>query len=173
MQPVSGEARTVSTVSNVLRRFTALFGLWLILSLGEPSAWIIGLLAAAAATAISLRLLPPRQIRVTWSAAIRFAPAFAWASLLGGIDVAWRVFQPRLPIKPRWIAYPVRLPPGGTRVFFGDDLSLVPGTLAAGGHGDVLYVHCLDGDQPVEAQIAAEEERIARSLGLRLENSHG
>jgi multicomponent Na+:H+ antiporter subunit E len=173
MRPFGSEAWTVSTASNALKRYAVLLGLWLVLSLGESSAWIIGLVAAAAATAISLWLLPPREIRVTWSAVLRFAPAFAWASLLGGIDVAWRAFQPRLPLKPRWVAYPVRLPSGGMRVFFGDDLSLVPGTLAAGGHGDVLYVHCLDGDQPVEAQIAAEEERIAQSLGLRLENSHG
>jgi multicomponent Na+:H+ antiporter subunit E len=155
------------------KRFALLFGLWLVLTLNEPSAWLVGLLATAAAAVISMRLLPPMGREVLLVTVLRLAPGFAWASLLGGLDVAWRAFHPRLPLKPRWIAYAVRLPPGAARVSLGNELSLMPGTLAAGGSDDTLYIHCLDGARPVEAQIAAEEIRIADSIGLTLENPHG
>lgn len=103
----------------------------------------------------------------------RLAPGFAWVSLLGGLDVAWRAFHPRLPLNPRWVVYPVRLPPGAARVSLGNELSLMPGTLAAGGQGDTLYVHCLDGDRPVEGQIAEEERRVAETIGMTLEKTDG
>lgn len=157
----------------VFKRFTLLYGLWLVITLNAPSAYLVGIVVAATATGVSLRLLPPKPHRVRFAALLRLAPAFAWSSLLGGLDVARRAFDPRLPLNPRWIRYPVRLPAGGARVALGNELSLMPGTLAAGGEGDTLYIHCLDGSQPVETQIALEERRIAEAIGMRLENTDG
>jgi multicomponent Na+:H+ antiporter subunit E len=157
----------------VAKRFLLLFGLWVVLTLNDPSAWIVGALAAAAATGISLRLMPTRGHELRLFKALTLLPGFLWRSLLGGVDVAWRAFHPRMPLRPKWIRYPVRLPSGGPRVSLGNELSLMPGTLAAGTVGNVLLVHCLDGTQPIEAQIAAEEARIAGSIGLPLERSHG
>jgi len=156
-----------------LKRLGLLIGLWLVLSSNEPSAWLVGALAAAAAAAISLRLLPPTGRAVRLGTVLRLTPGFLWVSLLGGLDVAWRAFHPRLPLQPAWIAYRVRLPTGAARVSLGNEISLMPGTLAAGGQGDALYVHCLDRGRPIEAQVAAEEERIAESIGLTLETPHG
>jgi multicomponent Na+:H+ antiporter subunit E len=157
----------------VLKRFALLLGLWIVLTLNEPSAYLVGALAAAVAAAISMHLLPPvgRQVRLV--TVLRQAPGFAWRSLLGGLDVAWRAFHPRLPLNPRWIAYPIRLPPGAARVSLGNELSLMPGTLAAGVRDDALYIHCLDGDQPVEEYIAEEERRVAAAIGMTLEKSDG
>ncbi|NJL50232.1 MAG: Na+/H+ antiporter subunit E [Blastochloris sp.] len=84
----------------VLKRFVLFLGLWVVISLNDPSAYAVGVLAAAAAAAVSLRLLPPKGRRVRLVAALRLAPGFAWRSLLGGLDVAWRAFHPRMPLSP-------------------------------------------------------------------------
>lgn len=160
-------------IPTVLKRFALLLGLWVVLTLNEPSAYLVGALATATAAAISVWLLPPEGRKVRLATIVRLAPGFAWTSFLGGLDVAWRAFHPFMPLKPRWIVYTVRLPTGSARVSLGNELSLMPGTLAAGGRGDTLYIHCLDGDRPVEAQIAEEENRIAKTIGLTLEKPHG
>jgi multicomponent Na+:H+ antiporter subunit E len=44
--------------------------------------------------------------------------------------------------------------------------SLMPGTLPVESEaGGALLVHCLDTDQPVAAQMAAEAARFARAIG--------
>lgn len=157
----------------VLKRFALLLALWVVLTLNEPSAYLVGVLASAAASAISMRLLPLAGRQVPLVTVFRLAPGFAWRSLLGGLDVAWRAFCPRLPLSPRWLTYRIRLPPGAARVSFSHELSLMPGTLAAGGRDDALYIHCLNGNQPVEEYIAEEERRLAKAIGTILEKSDG
>jgi multicomponent Na+:H+ antiporter subunit E len=149
------------------KRF-GLFALaWLALTGADPSGFVPGAVAAAAAAAVSLRLLPAGgPVRLLGLLAL--LPGFLWRSLVGGIDVALRALHPDLPLRPAWIAYPLRLPPGGPRVSLGSEISLLPGTLAAGSEGDRLLVHCLDSEQPILEQIAEEEERIAACLGTPL-----
>jgi multicomponent Na+:H+ antiporter subunit E len=146
-----------------VRRFAILLALWLIIA--GPDAWIIGLLAAGIAAHVSLRLLPARLSAVRLLRAASLAPGFFWASFLGGLDVIARAFHPRMPLNPGWIVHRSRLSSSGARVALGSDLSLMPGTLAAGGQGDRLYIHCLDVDQAVDSQIAREERRVGQSMG--------
>lgn len=155
-----------------LKRFAMLVVFWLALTSNGPSAWFVGALSSAVAAAISLRLLPPKGYEVRLRTVLGQTPGFLWRSLLGGIDVAFRAFHPRLPISPAWLVYPVRLPPGAPRVWLGNVVSLVPGTLAAGGSGEALYVHCLDSEGPAGGRIAAEEHEIAKSVGLTLDGPH-
>ncbi|MCZ7659931.1 MAG: Na+/H+ antiporter subunit E [Xanthobacteraceae bacterium] len=163
----------MAAASTFLRRLALLAGVWLVLTENQPSAWLVGALAAGAGAAISLRLLPPQQRRVRLARVLRLAPGFVGGSLLGGIDVARRVFQPRMPLDPGWLSYRTRLPAGAPRVALGAEISLMPGTLAAGMHGDLLHVHCLDRRLPVAAFIAHEEARIARSIGVAPDPTDG
>jgi multicomponent Na+:H+ antiporter subunit E len=146
------------------KRFILFAGLWLVLTGAAPGDLAVGILAAAAAAIASLAVMPPGRRRVRATAVLALAPGFLLGSLRGGIDVARRAFHPAMPLNPGWIAWPSRLPPGLARVSLGSELSLMPGTLAAGGDDRVLYVHCLDRDQPVDEAIAAEESRIASTL---------
>ncbi|MBU3888520.1 Na+/H+ antiporter subunit E [Methylosinus sp. KRF6] len=155
------------------KRFVLLFACWLALASGDPSAWLSGGLASAAAVAVGLRFSAQERYDARIAAMLRQWPRFVWRSLLGGLDVASRAFDPRLPLDPRWLSYPVRLPPGAPRAWLGAIVSLVPGTLAAGTSGDDLYVHCLDGEAQPEAQIASEEGQIARVFGLTVDDRHG
>lgn len=149
-----------------IRRFGLYFGVWLVLSAGAPAAWLPGVLACAAATALSLRLLPPVGRGLRPAAVAAFVPGFLRASLLGGLDVAARALHPRMPLNPAWLRHPTRLPAGPARVSLGNALTLTPGTLVAGGDDDSLYVHCLDAAWPIGERAHAEERRVAACAGL-------
>jgi multicomponent Na+:H+ antiporter subunit E len=147
------------------------FGFWLLLAgpwEGGPGREVVadltlGLLAAAAATWVSLRLLPPAPGRLRFGALARLAVHFVWQSVVAGVDVARRAFDPRLPLRPGYLPYPVRLPPGPKRSTFGAVTSLMPGTLPVGTDAhDALVYHCLDMDQPVGANLTRDEALLAR-----------
>ncbi|HYN78694.1 MAG TPA: Na+/H+ antiporter subunit E [Lamprocystis sp. (in: g-proteobacteria)] len=153
-----------------LSRGAGLFVFWLLLS--RPGAGTtpelagdltVGLVAAALATWASLRLSPPTPGRLRFRALARFALHFVWQSIVAGVDVARRAFDPRLPLKPGYLAYPVRLPPGPKRDAFGAVTSLMPGTLPVGTdtNGALVY-HCLDMDQPVAANLSRDEALLTR-----------
>jgi multicomponent Na+:H+ antiporter subunit E len=86
-------------------------------------------------------------------------------SIVAGIDVARRALDPRLPLRPGFVSYPVCFPPGPARNAFTSLTSLLPGTVPAGDDGEHLVYHCLDVDQPVVAQLAAEETALSRAVG--------
>jgi multicomponent Na+:H+ antiporter subunit E len=158
-----------------LARGAGFFGFWLLLArpgTDAPSTpdlaadLVVGLLAAAAATWVSLRLLPPARKGLRFGALARFAVHFLRQSMVAGVDVARRAFDPRLPLNPGYLAYPVRLAPGTGRAAFGAVTSLMPGTLPVGTAADgALIYHCLDVDQPVAAGLARDEALLARVRG--------
>lgn len=147
-----------------VKRFLLLLVLWLVLSGGHPGAWVPGLIAAAGAAALSLRLLPPSGVSLRLLPLPGLVKQFLRDSLAGGVDVARRAFDPRLPVRPGWIRCRVQLA-GGRRMLLGDIVSLMPGTMCAGAHEGALLVHCLDTGQPVQAQITGFERRLMTVLG--------
>ena len=154
------------SVHTTMARGVGFFGFWLLLIGPKPVDLAAGLFAAAAATWTSLRLLPPSGSPLRYAALARLALRFGQESIMGGVDVARRALSARLPLRPGFVAYPVRLPPGPACNTFGALTSVLPGTLPAGvdDHGALLY-HCLDVEQPVAAQLAIDEELLIRALG--------
>lgn len=141
---------------------------------GFAALWIVligtdnmptGLATAAAATWVSFQLLPSGGMRARPLALPGLLLRFLGQSVLAGWDVARRALDPRLPVRPGFVSYRVRFPPGPARNAFATLTSLLPGTVPAGEHGDALLYHCLDVDQPVAAQLAREEELLSRALG--------
>ena len=159
-------------VAAALTRGAGCFGFWLLLAGPTPANLVAGLCAAAAATWASLRLLPPSGRRWRYAALARLALRFGQESIMGGVDVARRALAVRLPLRPGFIAYPVRLPPGPARNVFSALTSVLPGTLPAGvdEQGDLLY-HCLDVEQPVAAQLAIDEALLLQVLGETRDDS--
>ncbi len=146
-------------------RAIGFFGFWLILSGVQPADLPIGALAAVIATWVSLRLLPPGRWRLRPVALARLVLRFLRQSIAAGFDVAWRALDPRLPLRPGFVAYPVRFPPGTARNVFTTLTSLLPGTVPAGEDGGQLVYHCLDVDQPIVSELAAEEAALSRAIG--------
>jgi len=154
----------------MLGRAAALFALWLLLTGAAPGDLAAGAVAAAVASWASLRLLPPGARRADPLALAAIALRLPRQSLVAGADVAWRALQPRLPIRPGYVSHPLRLPPGPARGVFCALTSLLPGSVPSGAdERGALVVHCLDVAQPVAAQLAADEARLARALGVRLD----
>jgi multicomponent Na+:H+ antiporter subunit E len=142
----------------------AFLGLWLVLAGADPSDLPVGIAAAVAATWTSLRLMPPGGSRPSPVALAGLALRFLYQSIVAGADVARRALDPRLPLHPGFVAYPVGFPPGPARNAFATLTSLLPGTVPAGDEDGKLVYHCLDVDQPVMSQLAAEEAALARAL---------
>lgn len=151
-------------VSRLVLRGAALAAIWWALTEGRPGSWLVGGPVIVVAALVSLGLSAGSD----WSpgAWLRFMPFFVWHSLKGGVDVAIRAFQPSLPLDPLLVDYPLRLPPGPAPVFMANVASLLPGTLAAGIHGDRLQVHVLDRRGDFRGELEALEGRIAAIFRL-------
>lgn len=148
----------------LMKRSALFFGLWLVLTGAAPGGIPFGLAASAAALWASGRLAPPNERPLRLLRLVALAPGFFRRALAGGLDVAWRAFHPRLPMKPGWISYEAHLPSGAPRVFLGGEISLLPGTLVAGEEEGRLLVHCLDTGMPVARQLAEEEQRLQKAV---------
>lgn len=145
-------------------RALVFFGLWMLLIGIRPGDLAAGIPTALAANWLSLRLLPPRRVRLRLAALPTLVLRFLWQSLRAGFDVAVRAMDPRSTLRPGLVAYQVRFAPGLARQAFAALTSLMPGTLPAGEEDGALLYHCLDLEQPVLAQLAAEEAALRRLL---------
>lgn len=149
--------------SSAIMRAGGFLGLWLVLAGPNTADLPIGIFAAAAATWASLWLLPPGQSRLSPPGLAAAVLRTLGQSVVAGIDIALRALDPRLPLRPGFVVYQARLPPGPARNVFCVLASLAPGTLPAGMDADgAIMVHCLDSGQPVAAQLAAEEQLLCR-----------
>ncbi len=148
-----------------LVRAALYFGLWIVIDQSaKPANLLVGALATAAATGLSLRLLPPDTGQVRMGALVMLLPRFLWQSLLAGIDVARRVLSPRMPLQPGFIQYPVVLPRGSARNAFELISSLLPGSVPTDETDTLIEYHCLDVRQPVAEGLAAEEQAYSKAL---------
>jgi multicomponent Na+:H+ antiporter subunit E len=155
----------------VVLRAAGFLGLWLVLSGVDPADLPAAAVAVGAATWASLRLLPPAPGRLRPAALGRLVGRFLQQSVVGGVDVAWRAFHPRLPLRPGLVVYPVRLAPGPAHNTFSTLAGLVPGATPVGpAEGGGLLIHCLDVDQFAISQLATDEALVARALGVSLDD---
>ena len=146
-------------------RVAMFFGLWVVIDQsGAPDHLVVGALTALASARLSLHLLPPSLGQVRIGALLLLLPRFLWHSLRAGIDVALRAFHPRLPLEPGFVSYPVGLPRGAARNAFELIASLMPGSLPSAEGKHTIEFHCLDVQQPVLEEMAAEERAYARAL---------
>lgn len=147
-------------------RATLFLTFWLMISGWAPADLPVGLAAVAGATWFSIRFSPPAQQRPRIAALASLAASFLRQSIISGADVALRALNPRLQLRPGFVACPLELPPGGARSAFCALSSLMPGTLPTGtDENGALLVHCLDVGHPVAANLAAEERLFIRAVG--------
>jgi multicomponent Na+:H+ antiporter subunit E len=147
-------------------RAACFFTFWLILYGIKPGDLPIGIVAVIIATWASQRLLPLGSRILRPIPLVRLVLRFLRQSIVAGIDVAWRALDPRMPLRPGFVIYQSRFPVGPTQNTFCTMTGLLPGTLPCGSdeNGD-LVIHCLDVNQPVLEQLAAEEAVLRQVLG--------
>ena len=165
MTAVPQPERLPSAPAAALARGASYLLLWLLLMPSlKPTDLLVGLAVAGAATLFSLRLHPPATGCLHFGSLLALMPHFIWESVLAGIDVARRAFDPKLPLQPGFVACPLDFPQGFARNTFATITSLMPGTVPCGEKDGALIYHCLDIRQPVVEQLWAEEELLARAL---------
>jgi multicomponent Na+:H+ antiporter subunit E len=145
-------------------RAASLLGFWVVLIGYDIADLAVGLVIAAAATWVSLRVLDPQPRWLRPLAVPRLAGHFVWQSVVAGSDVAWRALDPRLPLNPGFTSYVVELPTPVLRNTFATLTSLLPGSVVVGGDEGQLVYHCLDTDQSVAAQLNTEEALLRQAL---------
>ena len=168
---ISGGGRSAHLARHSLRsaalRAAAFAGLWVLLIGPGVADLAVGVPTAVAAAWVSLRLLPPGNRRSRPAALVALALRVPLQSIAAGFDVARRALHPRLPLRPGYVSHPLRLPPGLARDVFCALTSVVPGTVPSGSDArGALLVHCLDQDQPIAAQLAVDEARVAHAFGM-------
>jgi multicomponent Na+:H+ antiporter subunit E len=151
-------------MAHALARAVALLILWLVLAGSDLADLPAGIVAVLAATLTSLRLLPVGPARPSPVLLGPLALRFLYQSVIAGMDVAWRALDPRLPLRPGFVVYSVGFPLGSARNAFAALTSLLPGTVPSGDEGSRLIYHCLDVDQPVVSQLAAEEAALRHAI---------
>jgi multicomponent Na+:H+ antiporter subunit E len=147
-------------------RGAALFALWVALIGAAPADLIAGAVVAVGAAAASA-ILSPRGGGVRLAALPAYALRFLRQSAVAGWDVARRAFAPSLAVRPGFVDHRSALPAGTPREAFVSVTGLLPGTVAVAEAGDRVSYHVLDAEQPVAAQLAAEEGAFAPLVRAR------
>jgi multicomponent Na+:H+ antiporter subunit E len=167
---MTGHRSDVPVVMRAAAGRTALFVLlWLVLTDGDVRSPVLALLLIGASAALSLRMVPPVESSWRPLAAVRLGTFFLRESLHGGVDVALRALDPRLPIDPLIVDHRIRLPDGPARVLFVASVSLLPGTLSTRIDRETLRVHLLDRRSGAERTVGRLEERVAGAFAIDLD----
>jgi len=136
--------------------FVLLLAIWLILDGGSD--WPAGAVAALVGGVIAAWLAEGKPQFWNPLRLIGFAGFFIVESFRGGIDVARRTLDPRLPIAPEFFEHHIGLPAGQPATLLISTISLLPGTLSAELKTDekVLVVHALGPGGP-DAVVRLED----------------
>jgi multicomponent Na+:H+ antiporter subunit E len=156
------------SAGTVLLRIAAMTVLWLILAEGNLRYWGLVIGAIAAATLVSLLLVPSSGLSLSPVGLVRFVPFFVMQSILGGWDVAMRALSIRPRLDPVYIECELRLDEEPARVLVANTMSLMPGTLSVSLEGKRLQMHVLDREMPAIQRAKEVEEHAARMFRLEL-----
>lgn len=137
--------------------------------------FVVGLVSSVLVTALifpTLRVRHHRELRL-WdrtSAAVQYTVILFRDIYLSAIDVARRVIDPNMPLKPGIIAIPTDYTPPADSVGLADvvaavsahGITITPGELVIGFEGNtVMYVHCLDVDASSANGAGNQAKRLA------------
>lgn len=140
MRDASGNQIITRVVS-----FFCWYGVWLVFAGGSGSNAVVGIPAAVLAAWVNMILFPTTRQRFSLTRMARYSVDFLWQTAIAGVDVAWRVFHPKIPLRPGIVRLVPQIPVGTRRSLFCGLASLQPGSLACGvdDEGNLLF-HCLD-----------------------------
>ncbi len=158
--------RQKMTLFGAILRATSFIIAWWAFTEGNWREWGVAVAVIVAATLASFHILPLRSWQWSLRGLIAFMPYFLWQSFLGGLDVAWRAFHPRLPLDPGLQAFETRLPGQLPRVFLAWTISLLPGTASVTLEEQHLTIHVLNQDDQFSPKMIDLENRIGRIFGV-------
>jgi multicomponent Na+:H+ antiporter subunit E len=88
-----------------------------------------------------------------------------WQVVLSNIDVARRIWNPALPIRPCWQRLDTTVSTPLEKTFYANSITLTPGTLTTDVREDHFMIHSLTPEGIEELRKGEMEKRIRR-LGI-------
>ena len=159
-------------VASYLIHVMILAALWLVLTGGDASSWLVGAPVIVIAVISFRRVAGPQDgVQLNWFGIVRFVFFFLWRCFTAGMDVARRALSPTISLEPALIERRIGLPQGASRVVFASVINLLPGTLSAGLEDDRVTVHVLDGRHDFERELRVVERRVADMFGIELDSA--
>jgi multicomponent Na+:H+ antiporter subunit E len=131
-----------------------------------------GIVVASVVTILTRKLFPDDFINlmkpIRFVFALLYIPYLVYYILLANLDVAYRVLNPNLPIRPGIIKVKTSLKNEFAKTILANSVTLTPGTLTVDVDGDNFYVHWINvsSDDPnVQKRIILGRfERILRRI---------
>jgi multicomponent Na+:H+ antiporter subunit E len=154
-------AGTKVDLRTVLLRSAAFSALWWVVAEGQVVSWPFAAVGVSLATFASFRVAKVSGVIVLRNVP-RFAAYFLVNSLYGGIDVAYRAFHPRLPLRTGLVERTLSLDSDQACQLLVLTLSLLPGTLSTELRGRTLRVHALDVEAFPPEKLVELEAHVAR-----------
>jgi multicomponent Na+:H+ antiporter subunit E len=155
---------------SILNRSVIFALLWITLTGGAVDALVYGGLAVVAATRLSLGLYPVDQPAIVLWRVAWFLPRFLPQAVMGGLDVARRAFDPRLPIEPGWVRSRLTNRNEAAGVLLGGVVSILPGSLAAGPGDEAMDVHFLNVTTYSPERMQADERLVLGLFDRRIDS---
>ncbi len=148
--------------------FVLLLALWLLLTSGDLSSLLIGLpFIVLALWSYRLQRHVPYPLTFSFLGTLRFVVFFLLESFRGGLDIALRVWQPRVSLSVAFYEYRLIFPQGPIRSFFMYCISLLPGTVSVCvSENGKLCLHVLDDRGAVAEDLARLERRVCDLFAL-------
>ncbi len=151
--------------------FLLLFGIWLLLTWSlHWQDMLVGAIIALMADLMMGDIYPVNAVKVLnpvrffWL--VVYTVTFLAYMVRANFDVAYRVLNINMPIRPGIVKVRTRLKTDMARIFLANSITLTPGTLSVDCVGDRLYVHWIN---IVSADPVKETEIIVKRFEQLLE----
>lgn len=151
----------------------ALFAFWILLSgkldaahlsAGAAAALLIGFAAGrlwSLPPVIGAAARNPFQ-GLRWARVMLYGPWLAWEIIVSGLQVAYVVLHPRMPIMPRLLRIRPQLPHTLARLTLANSITLTPGTVTLEVEDDEFVVHALTPASARGIERGGIQRRVAR-----------
>ncbi len=157
--------KSSTLILSFILRFAVFTAGWFILMGGQKISDIgFVILFVSITTLISMYSIPPGQWVLSPLGVVRFIPYFLITAMLGGWDVARRVFYRNIPIDPDFVTINHDKDPRKTLILTWV-ISLLPGTASTVITQETIIVHVLDKKLPVTEEIQVLKNRINGMFG--------
>jgi multicomponent Na+:H+ antiporter subunit E len=122
------------------------FAIWLLLTWSvEPAALLAGLIFSLLVSVLLSRTFPDRLERFLdprrWFWLLVYIPYFFYYCVKANVDVAYRVLNPDMPIRPGIVKVRTELKTDIGKTMLANSITLTPGTLTVDIDGQDLYIH--------------------------------
>jgi len=137
--------------------------MWIFLTISfKVEDLMAGVVVALVVTVLTRKLFPDDVIKLLtprrFLLALLYIPYLVYYILLANLDVAYRVLNPYLPIKPGIVKVKTSLKNEFAKTILANSITLTPGTLTVEVDGDNFYVHWIN--------ISSDNTEIQREIIL-------